>query len=283
MYNVLFYGNCQPEAVLSALNLPNEKYQTKYIACFSNNITEYEFLQCIVDSDIIITQPIKDNYLEKFYLSTSFIIQNAKSTTKIIIFDSCHFEFYYFDLTYKKIDNEILHQPIDYHYNSMVECFKNNRNPDEYIKDYVYNRNLKSSEELEMMANKSLIELNERYNKTKEKYEAISINNICVITTHDYVKSNYKEKLLFYSMNHPTKYVIEYICEEIIKYLDIPNTINYNLDGVNNAKCILYQCIQSNVNFDISKHTPNTCGLTDLYSITNLYYSAYRHLDITKL
>ena len=165
----------------------------------------------------------------------------------------------------------------------MVECFKNNRNPDEYINEYVYNRNLKSSEELEMMANKSLIELNERNNKTKEKYDTQSINNIYVITTHDYVKSNYKEKLLFYSMNHPTKYVIEYICEEIIKYLDIPNTINYNLDGVNNAKCILYQCIQNNVNFDISKHTPNTCGLTDLYSITNLYYSTYRHIDITKL
>jgi hypothetical protein len=282
MYKVLFYGNCQPGAVSPTLNLPCEQYQTIYIPCFGNNIiNEHDFLQFILTSDIIITQPINDNYQEKFYLSTSFILQHAKKTAKIIIFDSCHFDFYYFDLTYKTIDNQILHEPIDYHYTTMIDCYKNNQTPDDYINDFVNKSDLKSSEELESMANKSLNELNERFIRAKEKYEISS--NIHCISIHDYVKSNYKDKLLFYSMNHPTKYIIEYICEEIIKYLDIPNTINYNLHGLNNPKCILYRCIQKNVNFDISNHNPLACELTDIHSITNLYYSTYSHLDSTKL
>ena len=36
-------------------------------------------------------------------------------------------------------------------------------------------------------------------------------------------------------MNHPTKYVIQFICEKITNILD-------------NTKCIIYKCISKNVN-----------------------------------
>jgi hypothetical protein len=277
MHNILFYGNCQPNAILSILNLCKEKYISTYIFCSDTNISESTFLNYIINSDIIITQPINDNYREKCYLSTSFIIKNAKQTTKIILFDSCYFNFYYFDLTYKTINNNLLRNPIDYHYDMMIECFKNNKIANVYINDYVNNYNLKSSEELEIIANKSLHELNERYKIIKEKYDT---NNIYIISIYEFVKLKYKEKLLFYSMNHPTKYVFQYICEEIVKYLDIPNTIDYNLDPLDNPRCILYSCIQKNVNFDISACKPNIKNLTNTRSITDLYYSTYKELNV---
>jgi hypothetical protein len=84
-------------------------------------------------------------------------------------------------------------------------------------------------------------------------------------------------------MNHPTKLVFHYISENIINYLDIPNTIIYDYDALSVYKGILYACIQQNVNFDISNHTPIVNTLTDINSITNLYYSAYTQLDSTKL
>ena len=92
------------------------------------------------------------------------------------------------------------------------------------------------------------------------------------------VKQNYKEKLLFYSMNHPTKYVIQFICEEIIKYLQIENTINYDIDLLSNTKCILYKCISKNINFDINNHNPLTLNNTDINKITQLYYDTYKEI-----
>jgi len=162
----------------------------------------------------------------------------------------------------------------------MIDCVKNNVSQQNYIEEYVNNYNLKSNEELEIIANKSLSELSKRYEMTKVKYH---FNNVYIISIYDFVKLNYKEKLLFYSMNHPTKYVLQYICEEIIKYLNIQNTIDYTIDALDNTRCIIYACIQNNVNFDISKCKPLVCGLTDTTSITNLYYSTYSKLDITKL
>lgn len=280
MINILFYGNCQPFELLKTLNLCKDSYSTTYISCDTTNISESDFLNYIVNSNIIITQPINDYYKEKCYLGTSFIIKNAKPTTKIILFDSCYFNFYYFDLTYKSIDNILIRTPSDYHYNNMIECFKNNIDANTYIENYVNNPNLKTSEELDVIANGSLHELYTRSLNIQKKYSA---DNVFIISIHDFVKTNYKDKLLFYSMNHPTKLVCHYISEQIINYLNISNTINYNYDAFFGFKAILYACIQQNVNFDISNHQPSVNTLNDVNSITNLYYSAYTQLDSTKL
>ena len=101
---------------------------------------------------------------------------------------------------------------------------------------------------------------------------------ICVA---DFIEENYKDKLLFYSMNHPTKYVIEYICEKIFKRLNIKNTIDYNMDVLNTEKCIIYKCMQSVVNFDINKHELKMCGATtDIASLTKRFYDVYSRTDI---
>jgi hypothetical protein len=81
-------------------------------------------------------------------------------------------------------------------------------------------------------------------------------------------------------MNHPSKYVIHYICEEIIKHLQWKNTMNYEKDLLNNVKCILYSCIQSAVHFNISKHQPLLSGKTSIPDIVSLYCDAYNQLGI---
>lgn len=281
MISILFYGNCQPAAIQNTLCLDTKKYSTTYIQCHKTEIIETAFLKHILESDIIITQPITDDYRNMPHLSTSFIVNNAKKTTKIILFNNCYFDFYYFDLTYKKYNGVVLNKPSDYHYKNMIECCKNKIPAEKYIEDYVNNIDIKTSEELENIAEKSLMELTKRYHTTVEKYNN---PNVHVIPIHDFIKENYKKKLLFYSMNHPTKYVIQYVCEEIINHLKMNNTINYKMDGLNNTKCILYKCIQKNVQFDITEYNPSINKETDLLKITNMYYDAYHNLeDISKL
>ena len=271
--NILYYGNCQSSCIKHILNL--NKYNQHHIECYTTNLNKSEFDNIIKICDIIITQPILDNYREKEYLSTNYIVNNCKLTCKIIIFDSCHFDFYYFDLGYQFFNKDVLHQPVDYHYKSMVDCYKNNYTMDYYIENYVQNDKLKTSEELETIANNSLNELKIRYENNVNKYQN---KNIIIISTYEFIKNNYKNKLLFYSMNHPTKYLIQYICLEIIRILHIPNTIDYDKDVLNNPKCIIYKAIQKNVNFDIKEYEPSLSKETDIKKIVKLYYDTYKKI-----
>ena len=272
--NILFYGNCQSFSIFKTLNL-SSKYNITHISCWKENMDKKEFTDIINKCNVIITQPINDAYRDVDYLSTSYIIKNKKPDCKLIIFDSCHFDFYYFDLTYKHFNNDVLHKPSDYHYHKMIECYNNNHSIEYYVTNFVNNLDLKSSEELETIAQNSLNELQNRNKKNKEKYND---KNIYLIETYDYIKNNYKKKLLFYSMNHPTKYVIQFICEKIIDILQIQNSIDYNIDTLDNTKCILYKCISKNVNFDINNHNPLTSGIKDIDKITQLYYSTYKEI-----
>jgi hypothetical protein len=275
---ILFYGNCQTHAILETLNLPNT-FLTYHIPCYSENIVEENFTSIIKSCDIIITQPIYDNYRNKPYLSTSFILQNKKSNCKVIIFDSCYFNFYYFDLTYKSFNNNKLDKPCDYHYNKMIECYNNGYSVNYYIDNFVNNLDLKTSEELEQIAENSLTELHHRHINAKKNYE---FGTEYIISTYEYIKQNYKDKLLFYSMNHPSKYVIQFICEQIVNILQIENTINYDVDVLASTKCILYKCLSKNINFDINSHNPITNGYDNIYSITDLYYYTYKEINLTQ-
>lgn len=276
MKNILLYGNCQMDAIKKTLNLPTDLYNLTVLLCFSTDIDRNNYLDIIKNSDIIITQPIQDNYRDVDYLSTNFIINNSKDSTKIIIVNSAYFNFYYFDLTYTYFNEKLLQTPTDYHYNKMIECYKNNFSEDYYIENYVNNANLKTKEELENMVSNSLNELKIRYENSKEKY---SIKNVFFIPLYEFINKNYKDQLLFYSMNHPTKYVIQYICLEIIHYLEIHNSINFDIDIFNFMKCILYKCIQKQVNFDINEYTPSMMNKTNSNEITKLYYSAYNKIN----
>jgi hypothetical protein len=269
--NILFYGNCQINALKQTIFY---KYQYSLfilneIRCFDTNIEKDEFTNIIQKCDYIITQPIKDNYRNKDYLSTKYIINNSKKDSKIIIFDSCYFNFYYFDLTYIKFNDGHLDKPSDYHYNYLIECYKNNYSIDYYIDNYINNTDLKSTEELDLIAQNSLNEILKRFTINKELYDS---EKVYFISIYDFIKDNYKDKLLFYTMNHPSKYVIQYISLKIIEILNLELFINYDLDFFNDNKCILYKCIQKNINFNITDDNQK------LHDIIKLYYDTYREI-----
>ena len=275
--HVLFYGNCQSQATKSVLNLDDNHVQYNII-CHETELSKEEFDEILQKCDIIITQPISDNYRDKEYLSASYIVNNCKKNSHVIIFNSCYFNFYYFDLTYKNFNGQRLNKPIDYHYNEMINCYNNKQPKKYYLKNYVNNVNLKTKEELEKYANASITELQNRYNEMVTKYTT-GKNNIHCISISEYVRKKYKNKLLFYSINHPTKYLFQFICKKIIKILklktDIRININYDVDPLAGIKCILYKCIQKAVNFNIDKMKPLMLNKKHNYSITELYYNDY--------
>jgi hypothetical protein len=274
---ILFYGNCQTKALLDLLNFSSD-YEKISINCYDTKISKTEFTKIIEKSDIIITQPISEHYRNTDYLSTQYIIENRKYNAPIFILDSCYFNFYHFDLTYYKINDEILKKPIDYHYQHLIDCYKNNHSINYYLENYLNNIDLKSKKELEDIAIKNINELENRFNIHKKKY----INdNIYVISTIDYIKKYYKHKLLFYSMNHPSKYILQNIAEQILNILNLPtNIINYNIDPLDNPKCIIYKCIQKVVYFDINQYTPLLSNLTNNKDIIQFYFDTYKSIEL---
>ena len=81
-------------------------------------------------------------------------------------------------------------------------------------------------------------------------------------------------------MNHPTKYLFQYICQEILKQLNLPLLIRMDIDPLSKTKCILYQCIQKGVHFNINDYKPLIKNKTDLKEIIQLYYNAYKKIDL---
>jgi hypothetical protein len=273
---ILLYGNCQLWGIKQCLFSLND-YNAIYLDCHKQEHDEKYMLQIYKSVDIIITQPISDNYRNKNYLSTSYIIQNCKKTCKIIIMDSLYFNFYYCDLTYTFFKNKILEFPEHYHHHYMMHCYKNNISVNDYIKNYVNNIDLISKEELENKAIDSINELKKRYENNKIKYTG---ENIYFIYAGDYINDNYKDKLLFYSMNHPTFHLLKFVSEQIVSILSIKN-INYKFHEIDVAKCIIYKCIQKVVNFNVDDCKFKICDRNTnitkytVEDICKLYYGAY--------
>jgi len=281
MKHIVFYGNCQASAIADKLKLTN--YIKHKVECFSTDISKDDFVDLIKLCDVIITQHINDNYRNKDYLSTDFIINNVRKDCKIIIFDSCYFDFYYIDLKYLKINDNILHEPCDYHFHYMIKNYLNKKDVSFYINNFVNNSDLKSEDELNLLACNSLNELYNRYVFVCDKYKLF--NNVVVITCHQFILDNYKNHLLFYTMNHPTKYLFNHICDQLIKlFLDNNIVINYESDPLsNNTRAIIYKCVQKCVSFDISNYIVNVCGKADLIKIVKLYYDVYNVKKIDDL
>jgi len=277
MVNILFYGNCQLEGTLKKINLSTNN--CTYIECFTTNCNENEFNNIIKSSDVIITQPIDDNYRNKHFLSTKSIIENSNINCKIIILQSLHFDFYYIDLRYLWSGGNHLREPCDYHYDYLARCCKSGLDLQYYLDNYYYNENLKSLEELENNANNAINELKNRFDESVIKYSHLK-DNISFVPAYEYIKENYKDKLLFYSMNHPTKYLFDFHCEKILSILNLENTIDYSLDYLPNPRSIIYKCVQKAVNFNINECTPLTKNKNCVIEIFNLYTQVYRNINL---
>ena len=83
-------------------------------------------------------------------------------------------------------------------------------------------------------------------------------------------------------MNHPTKYLFQYICKIILNELNFDTTfINLNVDPLfHNERGILYKCIQNVVHFNINEYTPQLSkyNLNDINQIVEKYYNTYDNI-----
>jgi len=274
---ILFYGNCQIEAICKTLNLNSNKYEICVIKCYEDNIIQKDFTDKLNTTDILITQPISDNYLGKEYLSTNYVLRNCNPECKVIILPSCYFDFYYFDCN---LNRKIGSTATGYHYTNMIECYKQGKSVDYYLEHFVNNPHFKSKEELEKIADKSITELDARYNDS-QKYKIIHAN-IITIPISKFIQENYKHIFLFHTINHPTKTLFHHICHEILNILQIENTMDYWSDFLSHTiRNIMYKCVEQVVSFKQSVPLIDYGNPYhhDAKGVSEFYYNEYRKLD----
>lgn len=295
--NILFYGNCQMIAIKDVIKASSKFNYVKSIICFNTQIQEEEFLELIQMMDVIVMSYITTNYRNLDYLSSQYIIDNAKKSCQIFIIPSIYFEFYYPDLQYLRIDGKTIHKPIDYHYKGLIETYKKGGKVEDFIKDYLENQDLYSGEYLDELARSSLKRLKEKENEimslgclnliNKNQTENKNKNKrIHPILISDYIEKNYKNKLLFYSMNHPSKYIFQELSRDILLILEketktekeVDLDLDLEKDPLKTPKCFLYKSIKNMVSFNLDDHKPLMNDLENPLKITQKYFEEYQSI-----
>ena len=278
--NCLFFGNCNMFCIQEILKTCDfiKKYN---VFCFSTHIekTKQEINKLFDELkhfSVIILQP---HYSDSLYTINN-IVSHTNDNCEIIILSVAYFNFYYPNLIYKKNnDGNICVEPSHYHDKLLIKLYEeHSENIMEKYLTQINDENFFEKEYLENLATESIIEL--------EKREDTFINTIYIckrkykfITLSNFIKNNYKNKLLFYSMNHPSYYLFEYICNEILTLLNLEllqNTFEKKDLLYMNDRGILYKSIQKCVNFDINTHTPSINKTSNINEIINMYLLEYQ-------
>jgi hypothetical protein len=254
--------------------------------CYSTHLTHTEeeinkFFNDLKDYSVIILQP---HYSDALYTIDN-IVTHTNNECKIIILSVAYFNFYYPNLTYKEDkDNKIFELPSHYHDKLLIKLYdKNTENIEDVFLKNINDENFFEKTYLEDLANTSIKELENRENVF------INAPYICerdyrYITLSTFIKNNYKKQLLFYSMNHPSYYLFEYICNEILTILnlqDLHNTFEKIDLLYQNDRGILYKSIQQCVNFNINDYTPSINKSSNINEIINMYLTEYKKYDKT--
>jgi len=291
--NILFYGSCNVTRLIeedsfktSILGKALEGHNVNFILCHETDLSEEQFLEIIKGQDLIITVPINKEYRNKIYLSTEYILQNKRKDAKVIIFISLHSNYYYFDYGHVADGGVHIKEPHYLHFKTLFDFYKQNKTEKQFIEECVFNKDFKSYQQLEELASKDIVELFRRQDLLIELQARRE--NIIIIDAAKFIKNNYKKHQMFYSLNHPSNYLLYFIAEEILKELNLPIGLANRTAIAFDDKFLLYECQQKYFDFNIYEKPVNYAVLCNDNEVTTLeeavshFYSSYKEQGIKR-
>ena len=225
----IFIGNCQTCISCDYNNSSNILIYEISIESYLSKINELDF-------DILFTQPIKNDYRDDYRFSTEYLL-NHKKKIKIIIFPSLYCRLYN--------DNIIVKD-----HNIFDEYFIN-KFPQEYqtfiskLEEYKIDINFSENN---FISNYDIHYLN-KAKQIKSNNPDLDINFICC---KNFILDNYKKKILFYDLIHPSQITLSFIHTEIYNILNIKNYQN-----VDYFRCNLNIIYLSNLDDSLAEYIKN--------------------------
>lgn len=240
----LLIGNCQVAPITSIIEI-NDSFHTDFkIIKLLPDIHEmplelqnlvYEYI--LPKVDILISQNIVN---KKYPLNT----EKCKDLCRTIVFPTCFFAGYYPDIIYlKRNDQTIRRSPlVDYHSAFILQSFSEGLNE---------NACIAALQDGSWIGENYLGQIQNIFDALADREKAWDIK----IT--DYLYSNFKQKILFYTVNHPSTVLLALIANNILSYLgfdQIPlEKRNLIPEFLDRTKWIVNQKVASQIGID-----PNT-------------------------
>lgn len=221
----IIYGNCHTRVIKKYLE-SSHKFSNIYgfydfDTIYSFNFGSYLEESVLKNCDLFIYQYISKEY-KGYKLSTDYILEHLnRDCKKINIPNLFGLGKMFFPQStsnpYNKIYKSELNGLFWYGDENIIKFMENNISINKIIhslKKNIYSKNY------------ILLNFNTVFKKLidKEKYWDIKISH--------FIKKNYKKKLLFYDIGHPTNYLLKKIAKEVLRILNIYDKIQI-IDGIN--------------------------------------------------
>lgn len=233
---LIVYGNCQAEKIsrgLACSDLINKEYICVILPGIHEfNEAEIKLLRKIIKyADLFIYQNIKMDNKFSPLLGTEYMNTILRKDCIKICIPNIYFAGYYPQQCNNKYDKSGLFAIGDININSLYEKNKLTKGNIDRLND----ENYYSKEEVLNFLAQSFEELKKRENEH------------CDIIISDFLEINYKNSLLFYSNNHPSKIVIIELTQRIIEFLYGERDENYQWNEIIGELDMISQPIYSSV------------------------------------
>jgi hypothetical protein len=252
------WGNCQMGGLAEYL-LKNhyfvkefEHVPIKAVHQMSLEELKYYYEYILPTIDLIIVQPINSTYRDDYRFSTKSVLSTVTSSCIQILVPVVFFKFYHPFQKHIECIQKI-------HRRSKVPPFTDTRvNLSDENVVFTHRKELEdidhiSTDELEKILKESIIELEKR----ERKYPDCCTIDTHIITILEFIKKNYKDQLLFHTINHPTKYIFWFITDKVLDILKIQKeSYPEDFDYMDYYRAPFYASVQKMVNFNLELYPP---------------------------
>jgi hypothetical protein len=270
------FGNCQGPKLNNFL-ITNDDFNNNfkcegsyYVPGISDKEIDDLYDKILPVIDLIIIQPINENYRNNYKLSTKSILSHIKTDCIVIIYPSAYFSFYHpylKSIVSEKYYDCLIH-PLWFHHDILlIKLYLELSGDEEKIMekylDQVNSANYFTKDFLQQILSSNINELINRENNYINYVPSIS-NTVHFIKSSKFISENFDQKLLFYTYAHPGKYYNRYISDCIL------NLINCNLkpypddlDSCQEIVPLFYNSMNKILKFNICDIRPATTDMNN--------------------
>ncbi|HEY3959491.1 MAG TPA: WcbI family polysaccharide biosynthesis putative acetyltransferase [Solirubrobacteraceae bacterium] len=216
MEQIVVVGNCQATALELMLST-NEEFARRFEFVSFPPVHEFpetmvpELHRAVADAAVVVLQRIDDGYRGGIGLGTD-ILKGIARTENVIRWPSVYWAGYFPDLFYLRDAQRqpVLDGPFDYHDRSILRAYADG------VDVAGACRLLADPErpsDADSWAAEATAELDIR-------------GKDCEVQVASFIASRYQEELLFFTMNHPTNRLLEFIAQQIVALLGVPGSVD---------------------------------------------------------
>jgi hypothetical protein len=212
--------------------------------------------QVIAETDLLIYQPVSDDYKGVYQLSTRYLKEHLKPGCQQISFPVAYFTGYNPEVTYlRDINGSQITKPFIYHDRNILNLFNQGKSCREIL-ELIQDDDFYTFFSAEKQFNDTLDTL-----KLREAGLDIQLS--------EFIENNFGKQRLFHVFNHPNKTMLAFIADLIMERLGITDRyvhINPNADILSKNAFPIYPSLTKHLNIQF------TCDF--VYQFENKVFSA---------